>query len=81
MLRRSLSKRPKNVFKTNYPLKQVKLLQNAPMDSATLSTFIMLPFVITIFVLSIFEWPFYTGFNVIKKQQNLHCVQAREIKS
>ena len=27
-------------------------------------TFIKLPFVIKIFVLSIFEWPFYTGFNV-----------------
>ena len=32
--------------------------------SAILSTFIKLPFVITIFVLPIFEWPFYTGFNV-----------------
>ena len=28
---------------------------------AILSTFIKLPFVIKIFVLSIFEWPFYTG--------------------
>ena len=27
------------------------------------STFIKLPFVIKIFILSIFEWPFYTGFN------------------
>ena len=27
-------------------------------------TFIKLPFVIKIFVLSIFEWPFYTGFTV-----------------
>ena len=32
--------------------------------SAKLSTFIKLQFVITIFVLSIFEWPFYTGFTV-----------------
>ena len=33
--------------------------------SAILSTFIKLPFVIKqIFVLSIFEWPFYTGFTV-----------------
>ena len=32
--------------------------------SAILSTFIQLPFVIKIFVLSIFEWPFYTGFTV-----------------
>ena len=33
--------------------------------SAILSTFIKLQFVIKIFVLSIFEWPFYTGFTVI----------------
>ena len=32
--------------------------------SAILSTFIKLPFVIKIFVLSIFEWPLYTGFTV-----------------
>ena len=32
--------------------------------SAILSTFIKLPFVIKIFVLSIFEWPFYTGYTV-----------------
>ena len=33
-------------------------------DSAILLTFIKLPFVIKIFVLSIFEWLFYTGFTV-----------------
>ena len=32
--------------------------------SAKLLTFIKLPFVIKIFVLSNFEWPFYTGFSV-----------------
>ena len=32
--------------------------------SAILSTFIKLPIVIKIFVLSIFEWPFYTRFTV-----------------
>ena len=32
--------------------------------SAILLTFIKLPFVIEIFVLSIFEWRFYTGFTV-----------------
>ena len=32
--------------------------------SVILLTFIKLPFVIKIFVLSIFEWPFYTGFTV-----------------
>ena len=36
--------------------------------SAILLTFIKLPIVIKIFVLSIFEWPFYTGFTVL----NLH---------
>ena len=30
--------------------------------SAILSTFIKLPFVIMIFILSIFKWPFYTDF-------------------
>ena len=35
--------------------------------SAIRSTFIKLHFVIKIFVLSIFEWPFYTGFAVIDK--------------
>ena len=33
--------------------------------SAILSTFIKLPFVIMIFVLSIFEWPLKTGFTVL----------------
>ena len=32
--------------------------------SASISTFIKLPVVIKIFVLSIFEWSFYTGFTV-----------------
>ena len=32
--------------------------------SAILSPFIKLPFAIKVFVLSIFEWPFYTGFTV-----------------
>ena len=38
--------------------------------SAILPTFIKLPFVIKTFVLSIFEWPFYTGYtvNVVKKE-------------
>ena len=33
--------------------------------SAILLTFIKLPFVIKIFVLSIFEWPLKTGFTVV----------------
>ena len=35
--------------------------------SVMLLTFIKLPFVIKIFVLSIFEWPFYTAFTVYCK--------------
>ena len=31
-----------------------------------------LPFVIKIFVLSIFEWPFYTGFTVLLINQGEH---------
>ena len=43
--------------------------------SAILSTFIKLPFVITIFVLSNFEWPFYTGFTVqSRKHKSLHSI-------
>ena len=33
--------------------------------SAILLTFIKLPVVIKTFVLSIFEWPFFTGFTVL----------------
>ena len=33
--------------------------------SAILLNCIKIPFVIKIFVLSIFEWPFYTGFTVL----------------
>ena len=43
---------PKLAFKTDYRLMQIKK------HSAILSTFINLPFVIKICVLSIFEWPF-----------------------
>ena len=40
--------------------------------SAILSTFIKLPFVMKIFVLSIFEWPFYTGFTVYTRKKPLN---------
>ena len=67
-----------NLCKTATPKKnenwfQDQLLHNAgqkycrmlPLEqSAILSTFIKLPFVIKIFVLFIFERPFYTGFTV-----------------
>ena len=42
--------------------KYCRMLQEE--HSAILSTFIKLPFVSKIFVLSIFEWPFYTDFTV-----------------
>ena len=38
--------------------------------SAILSTFIKLPFVIKIFVLSIFEWPLKTGFTVVPTESD-----------
>ena len=37
--------------------------------STILPTFIKLPFVIKIIVLSIFEWPFYTGFTVYVQER------------
>ena len=40
--------------------------------SAILSTFIELPFVIKIFVLSISEWRFYTGFTLLSHFQHSH---------
>ena len=42
--------------------KYCRMLQGE--HSAILLTFIKLPFVIKIFALSIFEWPFNTGFTV-----------------
>ena len=67
-VKQPLSKRPKIGFHDQLSLnagqKYCIMLQGE--HSAILSTFIKLPFVIKIFVLSIFEWPFYTGFTVIK---------------
>ena len=40
--------------------------------SAILATFIKLPFVIKIFVLSIFEWPYYTSFSVLSVVEKIH---------
>ena len=52
-----------NQLSLNAGQKYCKMLQRE--HSAKLMTFIKLPFVIIeIFVLSIFEWPFYTGFTV-----------------
>ena len=66
-LKRPLSKRPKVVFQNQLSLnagqKYCRMLQGE--HSAILLTFIKLPFLIKIFVLSIFKWPFYTGLTVI----------------
>ena len=62
----------KFVFNTkllfNAGQKYCRMLQRK--HSAILSTFIKLPFVIKIFVLSIFEWPLKTGFTVSGRQMN-----------
>ena len=64
----TLKKTKKNGFQhqlfLNAGQKYCRMFQGE--HSAILSTFIKLPFVIMIFVLSIFEWPFYTGFTVVK---------------
>ena len=66
-VKQPLSKRPKIGFQDQLSLnagqKYCRMLQGE--HSAILSTFIRLPFVIKIFVLSFFEWPFYTGFIVL----------------
>ena len=65
-VKQMLSKRPKIGFQDQLSLyagkKYCRMLQGE--HSAILFTCIKLPFVIKIFVLSIFEWPFYTGFTV-----------------
>ena len=61
--KRPLTKRQTMVLKTNYRLMQFKSIA----ESAILSTFIMLPVVVKIIVLFIFEWPFNTGLTVDKK--------------
>ena len=66
----------KLVFKTNYRLMQVKSIAE---HSAILSTFIKLPLVFKIFVLSIFEWPLKTGI-IIKSnriQNRYLCLKSR----
>ena len=65
-VKRPLSKRTKIGFQyqllLNAGQKFCRMLQGE--HSAILLTFIKLPLVIKIYVLSIYEWPFYTGFTV-----------------
>ena len=51
-------------------------------DSAILLTFIKLPFVVIIFVLSIFEWPLKTGFTEKTMKDifsNKHCAKFDKV--
>ena len=65
-VKQPISKRPKiglqDQLSLNAGQKYCRMLHGE--HSAILSTFIKLPIVIKIFVLSVFEWPFYTDFNV-----------------
>ena len=65
-----LSKDQKMGFKTNYLLIQ----------KVTPLTFIKLPFVIKIFVLSIFEWLFDTGFIILEHSQLLKNKEGMSVK-
>ena len=73
-----LSKRTKIGFKDRLSLnagqKFCRMLQRE--HSAILSSFIKLPFVIKIFILSIFEWPLKTGFTVVLKSVLKHSCTA-----
>ena len=66
LYKRATLKKTKNGFQNwlslNAGQKNCWMLQGE--HSAILSTFIKLPVVIKIFILSIFEWRFYTGFTV-----------------
>ena len=57
----------KLIFKIDYRLMQVKSIAEKGEHSATLFTFIQLPFAIKIFVLSIFEWSLQTGYTVCSR--------------
>ena len=65
-IKQPLSKRANNGFQDrvspNAGQKYYRMLQRE--HSVILLSFIKLPFVIKIFVLSIFKWPFYAGLTV-----------------
>ena len=62
-----LSKRPQIGFQDQVSFNAGRSIAECSEGSILqiLSTFLMLPFVIKIFILSIFEWPFYKGFTVL----------------
>ena len=72
-VKQPLSKRQKTGFQDQLSLNAGQKYCRMPQGDhfAILSTFIRLPFVIKIFVLSIFEWPFYTGFTKFNFYTNI----------
>ena len=79
-----LLKRQKLVFTTNYRLVQVKSIAECSKGSI-LQYFrpsLSYHYVIKIFVLSIFEWPFYTGFTVDDSiQEKNHVITTTPVRS
>ena len=74
-VKRPLSKRPKIGFQDQLLLNAGQKYCRMPQGGgafAILSTFMKLPFVIKIIVLSIFEWPFYTGFTLLYNMETNH---------
>ena len=72
----------KTHVKRPFLIRQKIGFQNQGEHSAILSTFLKLPFVIKIFVLSILEWPFYTGFTVHEKTSNMAvCHKKNQIRA
>ena len=64
-VKRPLSKRQKISFQDQLSLNVgQKYCRMLPFAECSKGSNIELPFVIKIFVLTIFEWPFYTGFTV-----------------
>ena len=76
-------KKTKNLFQDQLSLnadqKYCRMFQRE--HSAILSSFIKLPFVIKIFVVSIFEWPFYTGLTVYQILFHLRDIRSIRIRA
>ena len=75
-VKRPLSKRQNIGFQVQISLNagQKNCIMLQGVHSAILLTFTKLPFVITIIVMSIFEWPFYTSFTVYDSMRLLYCL-------
>ena len=60
-------------------VKSIAECSNGSILKFNLSIFIKLPFVYKIYVLSIFEWPFYTGLTVYNGTGGLNCGHNRPL--